>query len=68
MLRFLRSLFAWNVSHRVGLWEYSVNSVTGQRSANYLGSGYQPVDWDWLMAGDKLPIVNGDVFTGRYRG
>lgn len=60
MLRWLRSLFAWRVEFEAGAWAYSVNKVTGRRAADVVvAGGYSPLDWEWLLAGRGMPLVNG---------
>jgi hypothetical protein len=60
MLRFLRSLFAWRYIRSAGAWEYQVNTVTGRRAAMNSG-GHSPLDWEWLLAGEGTPLINGVV-------
>lgn len=64
MIRFLRSLFAWKVCGIKGCWQYSENTVTGQRAADQVSNRlYGPVDFDWLDAGCETwrphPRING---------
>lgn len=60
MLRWLKSLFAWEVARIQGVWVYSENLITGQRRAEQqFTGGYCPVDLDWLDAGTGHPIING---------
>ena len=60
MLRFIRSLFAWEVSHVAGVWRYERNLITGTRRAERENrSGWSPVDLDWLDAGQGHPFIDG---------
>lgn len=48
MWRWFKSLFAWETDHDSGAWRYSVNRVTGKRSAHRIHNGWSPVDYSWL--------------------
>lgn len=60
----LRSWFAWRAVRSTGVWVYSVNDVTGQRSATWLGGGYQPLDHGWLREGDRVSGPRGSYVIG----
>lgn len=52
MLKWLRSLSAWNEVRCTGVHSYQVNEVTGARRILKLSYGvYQPVDAGWLKTG-----------------
>lgn len=60
MIRWLRSLFAWQVEFEAGVWAYSINTVTGRRAANHINTGgFSPPDWEWLLASDEMPLIDG---------
>lgn len=61
MMRWLKSLFAWHAVRNSGVWLYSENAVTGQRSAQLISRSFQPLDHRWLRQGD---VVTGH--RGRY--
>lgn len=55
MIRWLRSLFAWDEIRNTGVWSYQVNAVTGgrrvRRRLEFVAGGYQPVDLVWVRTG-----------------
>jgi hypothetical protein len=59
MLRWFRSLFAWEDVRIKGCWLYRVNTVTGRRQAVQVIAANGPVDWYWLDAGNGQPLING---------
>jgi len=62
MTRWLRSLFAWREVECLGIsgvWHYSQNAVTGERKALRISGGWQPVDLNWLEAGNGYRIIDG---------
>lgn len=60
MLTWFRSLFAWRIVSTAGVWAYSLNTVTGRRAADRINTGgYSPLDWDWLLAGNGMPLIGG---------
>ena len=61
MIRWFKSLFAWKVIFRSGVWLYYENTVTGQRKAAWCRGCYGPMRQDWIRDGD---IVEGP--RGRY--
>lgn len=55
MVRWLRSLFAWELKHFTGVWAYYENAITGRRKAIRRGpfyNGYQPQNIQWLNGGE----------------
>jgi hypothetical protein len=48
MIRWLRSIFAWETVRDSGVWIYQENRITCARRVFYNGAGYQPLDVDWL--------------------
>lgn len=49
IIRWLSSIFAWRVVRNSGAWLYYENNVTGKRKViRIAGSGYQPLDKEWL--------------------
>ena len=60
MIRWFKSLVAWRIHREAGVWCYSVNTITGRRAANRVVSGgWSPLDWEWLLAGEDMPLING---------
>jgi len=54
------ALFAWRQVHGVGgiAWKYEENAITGQRRATLqTPCGYQPINYEWLSAGVREPVV-----------
>jgi hypothetical protein len=47
-ITWIKSLFAWRDVKWTPVWRYQENSVTGRRRAIRCGSGYTPLDFDWL--------------------
>ncbi len=48
MIRWLRSIFAWETVRDSGVWIYQENRLTDARRVIYVGPGYQPLDDYWL--------------------
>lgn len=48
--RWLREAFRWRTVRNTGAWLYQENTATGRRRA-IRGSGYQPLDRQWLDGG-----------------
>jgi len=49
LMRWLRSLFAWETRRDTGVWLYQENMVTGSRRIIRIArAGYQPCDFAWL--------------------
>lgn len=69
MIRWLRSLFAWRTVRRAGVWEYRENAITGRRAAVRIWrGGWSPLDWDWLLRGCGMPLINGiQAWRSAYR-
>lgn len=71
MLRWLRSLFAWEMARHNGVWTYWVNTVTGRRAAERVSPNYQPLDIHWLCADEPHsgePKINGiPISRSKYR-
>lgn len=62
MIRWFKSLFAWETVFATGVWVYLQNKITGQRKAVWRGAGYSPPLYrDFLRDGD---IIVGP--RGRY--
>lgn len=60
MLTWFRSLFAWRVVNASGVWQYEINRITGKRRAyRRFSGGYTPLNWEWLLAGNGMPDING---------
>lgn len=59
MIRWLKSLFAWQHVKSAGAWDYEVNAVTGRRRAICGAGGHSPLDWPWLLSGEGMPLING---------
>lgn len=54
MLRWWRSLFAWQTVMRLGVYAYEQNEVTGARRAVRLTTGcHSPIDQIWLDTGER---------------
>lgn len=67
---FIRAWFAWECPRPAqGCWIYLENTVTGRRQAVVVdGAGYQPLDWEWLLAGRGMPLIDGiAAWRSRYR-
>lgn len=59
MLRFLRSLFAWETVRVAGVYLYQENRITGARRAiRRFSGGHSPVDTDWLEGLNRVPVVS----------
>ncbi|MFN7340224.1 MAG: hypothetical protein ACK5VI_03980 [Opitutia bacterium] len=53
MIRWLRSIFAWETRRDTGVWLYQENTVTGERRITRISRcGYQPCDFGWLRQGN----------------
>ncbi len=62
MLKFFRSLFAWENVKTGGKWLYQENGITGRRRAISQSNGFSPLDFDWLDEGSLRaghPTVDG---------
>lgn len=56
MLKFFRSLFAWEDVKSDLSWRYQENRVTGRRRAITVNGGYACIDLDWL---DEQSLYRG---------
>lgn len=62
MIRWVRSLFAWQIASFGGPWRYEINTITGKRRAvREFKGGHSPLDWNWLLAGEGMPTIDGIV-------
>ncbi len=60
MMRWVRSLFAWQLDRAAGIWIYEINATTGGRRATRCAQGgHSPLDWRWLLQGEGMPVING---------
>jgi hypothetical protein len=60
VIRWLKSLFAWESVRWAGCYLYEENRITGRRRATTITSGgYSPIDFDWLDGGKGHPIIDG---------
>lgn len=67
MIRWFKSLFAWRYVRSAGAWDYEINDITGRRAARNTG-GHSPLDWEWLLAGSGMPLINGvEAWKSAYR-
>jgi hypothetical protein len=58
VVKWLKSLFAWQEVFRAGVYIYEENKVTGKRRCfRYIKSGYSPRDMDWLEKRDPKQLV-----------
>lgn len=64
MVRWFQSLFAWRPIRNTGVWLYEQNNVTGQRRAIDAGGCWQPLDWDFMRAGDIVVSRRGRYVIG----
>lgn len=48
MIRFIRSLFAWELVGSMGANDYFQNTITGKRRVVKIATVHSPIDWDWV--------------------
>jgi hypothetical protein len=48
MIKYIKSLFAWNLVFASGTYRYYENTVTGRRRAVKAYNGHSPINNDWL--------------------
>lgn len=65
LITWWRALFAWRVVRNSAIWEYRENAVTGQRMAYKIGGCYQPLDFEFLRAGDLVVEPRGNWIVAR---
>jgi hypothetical protein len=67
VLFWLRAMFAWRKVRCTGVWAYSENALTGQRAVTRVGTGYQPIDWQWLHRLPPLEPTPPRMGSGVFR-
>ena len=57
MIRWFKSLFAWETDFEAGIYAYQENRVTGARRARrVVVGGWSPINWGWLTRqADRAP-------------
>jgi hypothetical protein len=57
--------FAWRFQFDRDAYRYFQNEMTGDRKAKWVGSGYSPVDTDWLRGAPSRSAWFIAPFVGR---
>lgn len=64
MIRWTRSLFAWDAVMARGTWVYLENGVTGQRKAVWKGGCYSPMTESFMRKDDIVVGPRGTYTIG----